>query len=203
MSSDVALPRATDGALPRPVVGPQTIVGPRAVDGSRLGPLAPIPTPPTKKVRALAFRPELEGLRGFAIVLLGRPEPDRASARRFGRRRRLLRAVGFVITSLLLREHRFAGRIGLWAFYRARAQRVLPMALLVLAVTWVAARIQFSGPRTHAVQTDTGWAAGLLANVHFAAVDADPFGRAASASPVLHFWPWPSRSSSTSSPRCW
>lgn len=44
---------------------------------------------------------------------------------------------GFLITTLLLREHARKGRISLGDFYRRRAFRILPMYFLVLVVTAV------------------------------------------------------------------
>ncbi|WP_019180940.1 acyltransferase family protein [Microbacterium yannicii] len=41
---------------------------------------------------------------------------------------------GFLITSLLLREHDATGRIGLWTFWQRRARRLLPALGLVVAV---------------------------------------------------------------------
>jgi peptidoglycan/LPS O-acetylase OafA/YrhL len=41
---------------------------------------------------------------------------------------------GFLITSLLLREHDATGRIGLWRFWQRRARRLLPALGLVVAV---------------------------------------------------------------------
>jgi peptidoglycan/LPS O-acetylase OafA/YrhL len=52
---------------------------------------------------------------------------------------------GFLITHLLVTEHRRAGRIGLRGFWRRRAVRLLPELLLVLAACAVAARLTASG----------------------------------------------------------
>ncbi|MEJ6488474.1 acyltransferase family protein [Leucobacter sp. USCH14] len=42
---------------------------------------------------------------------------------------------GFLITTLLLREHRSTGRIALWSFWKRRARRLLPALGLVLVIS--------------------------------------------------------------------
>jgi peptidoglycan/LPS O-acetylase OafA/YrhL len=44
---------------------------------------------------------------------------------------------GFLITTLLLKEEAREGRISLAGFYRRRAYRILPAALVYLAVAWL------------------------------------------------------------------
>jgi len=46
---------------------------------------------------------------------------------------------GYLITSLLLIEHRRDGRIDFWRFYRRRFFRLMPALLLFLAVYWLVA----------------------------------------------------------------
>ena len=95
---------------------------------------------------------------------------------------------GFVITGLLLRERDRTGRTRMRAFYARRARRILPLALVVLALTVVASAWAFSGPRLDEVRTDALWAALFAANWRFAAVGGDYFALGQTPSPVLHFW---------------
>jgi peptidoglycan/LPS O-acetylase OafA/YrhL len=88
----------------------------------------------------LGFRPDLDGLRGLAIllVLLGHsrlPLTDRA-----GNIGVVVFFVlsGFLITSLLLEEYAETGRVALAGFYQRRARRLLPALLVFLAVIAVA-----------------------------------------------------------------
>ena len=95
---------------------------------------------------------------------------------------------GFVITGVLLRDRQRRGRISLRAFYARRARRILPLALVVLALTvWVSAWA-LTAPRAAEVRTDALWAAFFLSNWHAAAVGSDYFALGDAPSPVLHFW---------------
>lgn len=81
----------------------------------------------------LGYRPELDGVRAVAItvVVLGHAYgwPDA-----FGLGVQIFFVLsGFLITTLLLEEHRRHGRISLRGFYRRRALRLLPALSLVLA----------------------------------------------------------------------
>src|SRR5580692_991944 len=79
-----------------------------------------------------AFRPDVEGLRAVAILLVvlvhaGVPHMQGGNVGVDA----FFVISGFVITGLLLREHSATGGIGFLGFYARRARRILPMALLV------------------------------------------------------------------------
>ena len=95
---------------------------------------------------------------------------------------------GFVITGLLLRERDRSGRTRMRAFYARRARRILPLALVVLALTVAASAWAYSGPRLDEIRTDTLWAALFAANWRFAEVGSDYFALGETPSPELHFW---------------
>ncbi|WP_266094995.1 acyltransferase family protein [Microlunatus elymi] len=95
---------------------------------------------------------------------------------------------GFLITSLLVREHAKTGRISIKAFYQRRARRILPAGLLVLLVTAVSARFLLLSSRYTEAIHDVGWASVFLANVHFASVGTDYFQADRPPSPVQHYW---------------
>ncbi|MFV0462527.1 MAG: acyltransferase family protein, partial [Nostocoides sp.] len=95
---------------------------------------------------------------------------------------------GFVITGILLRRRQAQGRIDVGDFYRRRARRILPLALLVLAVTVGLAYLTFSPQWAHDIGVDALWAAAFAANWHFAAVGADYFAHSGPPSPLEHYW---------------
>ena len=95
---------------------------------------------------------------------------------------------GFLITGLLVREWSAKGRIDLLVFYARRFRRLLPAALLALAVTTVASYLVLSSLRFPGVAGDAASAALYVSNVRFAANAIDYLGAEAAPSPVLHFW---------------
>ena len=95
---------------------------------------------------------------------------------------------GFLITTLLVREHSSAGRIDLVAFWVRRARRLLPIALLGI-VTIAAATIVFGD--SHQVANLRGDVTGALlyvANWRFLFADVSYAGTFAGQSPLLHYW---------------
>ena len=75
---------------------------------------------------------------------------------------------GFLITGLLISEARATGSISLGAFYRRRARRILPAAVLTLLVTQAAAFFLLNFVRAKEVMWDSIFAAVFLANFRFA-----------------------------------
>jgi len=94
---------------------------------------------------------------------------------------------GFLITSFLM-QRATAGRISLSEFYFRRARRILPMALLVLVATTLAALVLFNEIKAIQVATDSYWASLFLANLHLIQQSTDYFNQAFAQSPVQHYW---------------
>ena len=134
------------------------------------------------------FRPDLEGLRGIAILLVllchvGIPGAEAG----FVGVDVFFVLSGFLITGLLIEERERTGRIGLGRFYARRARRILPAAALVIASTLLAAQLVLS-PLDVPRVADDALAAGLsLANVRFA-LDATEYFAPVDPSPLLHYW---------------
>lgn len=135
-----------------------------------------------------SYRPDLEGLRGVAIllVLLAHVRIPGAEAGFVGVDVFFVLS-GFLITGLLVNERERTGRIGLGQFYARRARRILPAAVLVLASTLLAAALVLSPLDLRRI-ADDGLAASLsLANMRYA-VDATDYFAPVDTSPMLHFW---------------
>ena len=94
---------------------------------------------------------------------------------------------GFLITNFLL-QRASSGQISLGEFYFRRARRILPMALLVLVLTCLAAIVLFSQLKAVQVATDSYWAALFLANLHLIQQSADYFNHGFEQSAVQHYW---------------
>jgi len=135
------------------------------------------------------FRPDIEGLRAVAIgaVLLFHAGVPGAEGGFVGVDVFFVIS-GFLITGLLVREWSTRGRIDLVAFYARRFRRLLPAALLVIAVTTLASYLVLSELRFPSVAGDAAAAALYVSNIRFAANAIDYLGAEAAPSPLLHFW---------------
>jgi peptidoglycan/LPS O-acetylase OafA/YrhL len=134
------------------------------------------------------FRPDLEGLRGVAILLVVACHgalPGMAAG--FIGVDVFFVLSGFLITGLLVSEIDATGGMGLARFYARRARRILPAAAVVLVATLVVATLVYSPLDVPRVTSDA-MAAGLsVANIHFA-IEATDYFAPVDPSPILHFW---------------
>jgi peptidoglycan/LPS O-acetylase OafA/YrhL len=134
------------------------------------------------------FRPDLEGLRGVAILLvIACHAAIPGAAAGFIGVDIFFVLSGFLITRLLVDEWERTGRIDVAGFYARRARRILPAAAVVLVATLVAAMVVLSPLDMTRIAAD-GLAAGLsVANLQFALSATDYFAPV-DPSPMLHFW---------------
>jgi peptidoglycan/LPS O-acetylase OafA/YrhL len=96
---------------------------------------------------------------------------------------------GFLITGNLLRTAETTGNVSFRTFYWNRVRRIIPAAMVVLALTYVASRLVFLPFRAHQVGVDSVFASVFASNWWFAHEGTDYF-RAASnfVSPIQHYW---------------
>jgi peptidoglycan/LPS O-acetylase OafA/YrhL len=139
--------------------------------------------------RSGGFRPELEGLRGVAILLVlafhaGIPGVSGG----FLGVDVFYVLSGFLITGLLVRERERSGTISLRDFYARRARRILPAAAVVLVLIVIASWFMEPPLEMPSVATDATAAALSVANIRFAIQATDYFSNIAPPSPVLHYW---------------
>lgn len=135
-----------------------------------------------------SFRPDLEGLRAVAVVLIVLYHAGVAgvSGGYVGVDVFFVLS-GYLITGLLIRELRATHSISFAAFYARRARRILPASFLVLAATLVVSAVVLSPIRFSSVTKDVAAAALYVPNIRFAAQTTD-YWHPAAISPVLHFW---------------
>lgn len=135
------------------------------------------------------FRPDIEGLRAIAIlaVLAYHAQLPWISGGFVGVDVFFVIS-GFLITGLLLREVAASGRIDLPAFYARRARRLLPAALVVIAVTVLASAFILSSVQFPSVAGDGAAAALYVSNYRFALSATDYFAAEGAPSPLLHYW---------------
>ena len=147
-------------------------------------------TPPTdsRPGDMTRFRPDIEGLRGVAILLVllfhaaGSPTGGFVGVDVF------IVISGFLITALLLRELEQTGGVDLIGFYARRMRRLLPAAAVVVLVVLPAAFVALPPLDRVGAVVDGAASILLVANIRFALADGDYFSSIASPSPFLHFW---------------
>jgi peptidoglycan/LPS O-acetylase OafA/YrhL len=135
-----------------------------------------------------AFRPDIEGLRGVAVLLVVLFHAGLPVGGGFVGVDVFFVISGFLITGLLLREHRRTGRVSLSRFYARRIRRLLPAAAVVILVTLPAAFFVIGPLDRPGVMADGASAALSVANVRFALAEGDYFTSITQPSPFLHFW---------------
>jgi len=144
--------------------------------------------PSATPAKRTVFRPDVQGLRAFAILvvvldhLFGWPTGGFIGVDVF------FVISGFLITGLLLREYERTGHISFVGFYRRRVKRIMPAAVLVLAATVAAAFFLFGRARFLSTVTDAIWSLLFAANWRFASVGTDYFQASGPVSPLQHFW---------------
>lgn len=142
----------------------------------------------SNKVRETHLRPDIQGLRALAVLLvisdhlLAYPTGGFVGVDVF------FVISGFVITGSLLREHARHGRISFANFYRRRARRILPLSVLVLLATVAAAWAIFTSSRALRITEDGIWSMLFGANWHFALAGTNYMESDGVVSPLQHFW---------------
>jgi peptidoglycan/LPS O-acetylase OafA/YrhL len=138
------------------------------------------------------FRPDIEGLRGVAVLLVVFFHAGLLSNAPFQVPGGFIGVdlffvvSGFLITGLLIREREKTGKVSFAKFYARRVRRILPAAAVVLLITIpISYSLVTLIQRPDAMQ-DGASAALSIANIRFA-LTTDYFNPV-SYSPFLHFW---------------
>lgn len=146
----------------------------------------PIDQPATPR---LAYQPGLDGMRGLAVAAVI------AFHARLGWARGGFLGVsafftlsGYLICSLLLVEHAGAGTISLRAFWARRARRLLPAALVTLAVVVAVALAIAPSGQLESLRGDVLSALTYSSNWRFVVTGRSYGDLFSSPSPLQHFW---------------
>lgn len=146
---------------------------------------------PTRRARCTppsSARLDIQGLRTVAVLavisdhLLGYPFGGFVGVDVF------FVISGFLITGLLLREQERTGRISFSGFYRRRVKRIIPAAVIVIAVTIILSWALFRRTRAESITWDGFYALVFGANWHYAATGTDYMQAGGPVSPLQHFW---------------
>ena len=145
--------------------------------------------PASAAARGWTYRPDIEGLRAVAVVLVVLSHASIGGVRGgFVGVDVFFVLSGFLITGLLLRELDTTGTISLGAFYARRARRLLPAAALVLLVTLGATILLMPPLLVPGITGDVAAAAAYVSNIGFALQATDYFAAGQAPSPILHYW---------------
>ena len=154
--------------------------------------MAPEPTSNLFEVgesRGLAYVPALDGIRALSVLLVMAFHLEVAGfAGGFLPVSLFFTLSGYLITQLILDEFDSTGRFSLLDFWSRRFRRLMPAALLGIAVV-AGTALAIESLRSPRLRGDLGAALGYVANWRFASSSqtyADLFSNG--ASPVQHFW---------------
>ena len=133
------------------------------------------------------FRPDLEGVRGLAILLVILFHAGvRGLSGAFVAVDVFFVLSGYFITRQLLRELEDSGRIDVAAFYRKRAVRLLPALLLVLVATLALVMTLYAPIDRPYIASHARAVALYASNVELARTAVDYFS--SQDNPLLHTW---------------
>jgi peptidoglycan/LPS O-acetylase OafA/YrhL len=143
----------------------------------------------TARQSGSAFRPDIEGLRAVAILLvIGCHCGISWCAGGFVGVDVFFVLSGYLITGLLESEYRASSRIDLPRFFARRVRRLLPAGSVVLLATTLAAAAIFA-PQEIAFTGRAARAAALyVSNVFFDRSASDYFAPSVEGNPLLHTW---------------
>ena len=134
------------------------------------------------------YRPDVEGLRAVAVVLVVFYHAGIKLSGGFVGVDVFFVISGFVITGLLLRERLTTTRTSLTNFYARRMRRILPAATIVILATVIATYVYLGFVSGNNTADDGRWASVFLANFHYTFLDTNYLDALRPTSPLLNFW---------------
>jgi peptidoglycan/LPS O-acetylase OafA/YrhL len=135
------------------------------------------------------YRPDVQGLRALAVtmVVIYHLYPSTLPGGFVGVDVFFVIS-GYLITGHLWREYQRTGRVRLLDFWGRRARRLLPAAALVLAVTWLVARVVLPSSQLANTAEQIRASALYYQNWLLAHDAVDYLTSGEAATPVQHFW---------------
>ncbi|GLY27957.1 acyltransferase family protein [Kineosporia sp. NBRC 101731] len=151
--------------------------------------LSPEKIDPRPRAARPEFRPDIEGLRAIAIILVVLYHCGVSSfSGGYVGVDVFFVISGFLITGHLAREVEATGRLHIGRFYARRAMRLLPAATLTTVATLLAAWWWLPSVRLKDIATDGLAATGYVLNYRLAATGTQYRGEGDLPSPLQHFW---------------
>jgi peptidoglycan/LPS O-acetylase OafA/YrhL len=180
-------------AMPRTAPSPYPVRPAFQAPAPPAGPAA-APSPPAQPAarptwEGMGFRPDIQGLRAIAVVLV------LLSHAGFGFAAGGYVGVdvffvvsGFLITGLLVKEAHETGKVSIAGFYARRARRILPAASVVTIATIIGAWLWFPITRLEAVLQDAFTVIVYVVNYRFIAQETEYLNADQMPSPFQQFW---------------
>jgi peptidoglycan/LPS O-acetylase OafA/YrhL len=137
----------------------------------------------------MPFRPDIDGLRAVAVVLVVAFHCGiSAAGSGFVGVDIFFVLSGYLITSILVVEQRATGHIDFAAFYARRVRRLLPASALMLLVTLALCAAVMAPGELHSAAVAGRFTSLYLANYLFAHNAQDYFSPDVKGNPLLHMW---------------
>ncbi|KRF11457.1 hypothetical protein ASG90_17075 [Nocardioides sp. Soil797] len=145
--------------------------------------------PPAPRPASWAYRPELDGLRTFAVVIIifYHSRVDRIDGA-FIALDLFFVLSGFLVTNVVMTEIDQRGTLDLGRYYARRVRRLLPAAVVAILGICLLFVLVSSEPQRVGFVRQGQAALVYLANWQFIAEANDYFVADATASPFMHFW---------------
>ena len=141
------------------------------------------------KFLSTGFRPNIQGLRAIAVLLVILHHSGILwVAGGFVGVDVFFVLSGFLITGLLLHEYDATGRLSLGAFYLRRLRRLLPVLIVVLGVTAAVVCLLLPEADSRSILASLPYAASWTSNLFFALGEQDYFNELADKDVFLHTW---------------
>jgi peptidoglycan/LPS O-acetylase OafA/YrhL len=144
---------------------------------------------PVRAASSDRFRPDIEGMRAVAVVLVllyhGFQAPFTGG---FVGVDVFFVISGFLITNLLLHEKAQNAGVSIARFYARRVRRILPAATVVVLATVFATYYWLGFIAGNQIAVDAKWTAVFAANIHFGLLGTDYLGSQLPPSPRQHMW---------------
>ncbi|MGE5764270.1 MAG: acyltransferase family protein [Mycobacterium leprae] len=149
----------------------------------------PEPAAPPPPSQAWRFRPDIEGLRGIAVLAVVLYHASLAVIPGGYVGVDVFFVIsGFLITGHLLAEVQATGRISLPKFYARRARRLLPAASLVAVVTVALSWLLQSALAAKSTAVDAMWTSFFGMNIKLASEGANYLSAEKAPSLLQHYW---------------
>lgn len=143
--------------------------------------------PSTEPKLVSDFRPDIEGLRAVAVLLVLLYHARFGFTGGFVGVDVFFVVSGFLITSMLISEG-ISGSVSLPNFWARRARRLLPASALAVVATLIASWFMLEPTRLAGLAGDALATATFSVNIRFAVLGSGYLSGLSLPSPLLHFW---------------